>query len=526
MHRRKFLHATGALGLVLATTRARAQGVSTLKFVPAADLAVLDPIITSAYVTRNHALMVFDTLYGLDSSFRPQPQMVAGHVIEDGGKTWTMTLREGLRFHDNTPVLARDAVASLQRWASRDAFGAVFNAALEEITPLSDRAFRIKLKKPFPTLLDGFAHCSTLLMPIMPERLAKTPGTTAITEMVGSGPYRFVASERVPGSLAVYSKFDGYVPRQDPPSFLAGAKIAHIERIEWHTIPDAATAASALRSGEVDWWEQPTIDLLPQLRSAPGVTAEVTDKSGNLGILRLNHLHPPFDNPAVRRVVLAAAVQSDFMTAVVGEDKSLWKDGVGVFTPDTPLANDAGMKALAGPRDYDKIKKDLAAAGYKGERVVMLAATDFPSINAMCEVAGDMYRKMGMNLDYQSVDWGTVVQRRNSQEPVEKGGWSTHCTYATGYDSLTPANNQSLNAVGRAGFVGWCDSPKLTALRAAWFDAPDLAAQQKLAREIQEQFLQDVPYVPTGQFLQPTAYRSQVKNMVQGSAVLFFGLQK
>ena len=330
----------------------------------------------------------------------------------------------------------------------------------------------------------------------------------------------------MPGSRAAYTRFDGYVPRKDAPSFLAGAKIAHIPRVEWHTIPDAATAAAALRSGEVDWWEQPTIDLLPQLRRAPGVTAEVTDKSGNLGILRVNHLHPPFDNPAVRRVVLKAAVQSDYMTAVVGEDKSLWKDNVGVFTPGTPLANDVGLAELAGPPDYAKLKQELAAAGYKGERVVMLAATDFPSINAMCEVAGDMYRKLGMNLDYQSVDWGTVVQRRNSQEPVEKGGWSTHCTYATGYDSLTPANNQSLNAVGRAGFVGWCDSPKLTALRNAWFDAPDLAAQQALARQIQAQFFEDVPYIPTGQFLQPTAYRKQVTDMVQGSAVLFYGLKK
>ena len=146
-------------------------------------------------------------------------------------------------------------------------------------------------------------------MPIMPERLAKTPGTTQITEMVGSGPYRFVANERVPGSRAVYTKFDAYTPRAEPPSFLAGAKIAHIPRIEWHTIPDAATAAAALRSGEVDWWEQPTIDLLPQLRSAPGITAAVTDEGGNMGILRLNHLVPPFDNPAIRRVILKAANQ-------------------------------------------------------------------------------------------------------------------------------------------------------------------------------------------------------------------------
>ena len=503
----------------------RAEGVSTLRFVPAADLAVLDPIVTSAYVTRNHAFLVYDTLYGLDAALRPQPQMAAGHTVEQDGLSWTFTLRDGLRFHDGSPVLARDVVASIRRWTARDPFGLVMATLTNEMTAPSDKVFRIRLKKPFPVMLDGFARCSTYLMPIMPERLASTPPTTQVTEMMGSGPYRFVPDERVPGARVVYQRFDGYQPRPEPASFLAGAKRPLIERIEWRTVPDAVTAASALRSNEVDWWEQPSIDLLPQLRGSRGVVTEVLDTNGNLGLLRLNHLYPPFDNPAIRQLVLTTVRQSDFMTAVVGDDASLWRQ-TGVFTPGTPMANDAGLSVMQGDVDYDQAKRNLTAAGYRGEPIVMLAGTDIPAVNATSEVAADMYRRMGFTVDYQALDWGTVIQRRNSQEPPARGGWSTLATFSSGYDNLSPASNPSMNAVGRAGNLGWVESPALTKARLSWFDAPDLPAQQAICRDTQVQFLRDVPYVPTGQFFQPTAYRDSLHGMAKGALTLFHNVTK
>ena len=525
MLRRRLIRNLPLAAVVLATPRiVRAEAASTLRFVPAADLAVLDPIVTSAYVTRNHGFLVFDTLFGLDAELRPQPQMVAGYTIDDG-LTWSFTLRDGLRFHDGTPVLARDVVASIRRWAVRDSFGVVLTALMNDLTAPSDNMFRIRLKKPFPVMLDGFAHCSTYLMPIMPERLASMPATTQVPEMVGSGPYRFVADERVPGAHVIYRRFDDYRPRPEPPSFLAGAKRPLLERIEWRTLPDPATAASALRNNEVDWWEQPNIDLVPQLRRSHGVVTEVTDTNGLLAYLRLNHLHPPFDNPAIRRLVLSTARQADFMTAVVGDDMSMWQE-TGIFTPGTPMATDAGLSVMRGPVDYDRAKRDLAAAGYRGEPVTMLAATDFPTVNTLSEVAADMYRRMGFNVDYQALDWGTVVQRRISQEPPSRGGWSTHATLSTGYDNLSPAVNSSLNAVGRAGLLGWADSPALADGRLRWFEAPDLAAQKAVCRDIQLSFLDNVPYVPLGQFLQPTAYRDSLSGIAKGAMTIFHNVSK
>ena len=350
MRRRDILKTASVGALALAAPRlALGADTATLRFVPQADLAVLDPVFTTAYVTRNHAFMVFDTLYGIDEAFNPQPQMLAGHTVENDGKLWTLTLREGLKFHDGEPVLAKDALASIKRWAPRDAFGSSLLAATEEMTAPSDREVQIRLKKPFPMLPLAMGHGSNTMLPVMPERLANTPASQAVTEMVGSGPYRFVANERVAGSLAVYRKFDGYVPRADgKPSFTTGPKVAHVERIEWHTIPDPATAAAALQAGEIDWWEQPTSDLLPLLRKNKAIVTEILDRAGNIGFLRINSLLPPFDNPAIKHALLGAINQADFMQAVVGDDPAMWHDKVGVFTPGTPLATDAGHRGVSG----------------------------------------------------------------------------------------------------------------------------------------------------------------------------------
>lgn len=528
MRRRDILKTVSAGAAVLAAPRiGRGAAAAALRFVPQADLAVLDPVFTTAYVTRNHAFMVYDTLYGIDDAFNPQPQMLAGHTVENDGKLWTLTLRDGLKFHDGEPVLAKDALASIRRWAQRDAFGASLLAAVDDMAAPSDRAVRIRLKKPFPMLPLAMGHGSNTMLPVMPERFANTPPSQAVTEMVGSGPYRFIAEERVAGSLAVYHRFDGYVPRPDGrPSFTAGPKIAHIERVEWHTIPDAATAAAALQAAEIDWWEQPTADLLPLLRQDKAVVVDILDRAGNIGFLRLNSLLPPFDNPAVKRALLGAVNQADFMQAVAGDDPAMWRDKVGVFTPGTPLATDAGIEVFTRKRDDAQVRRDLAAAGYKGEPVTFIAATDFPAINALCEVSADMFRKIGINLVYQALDWGSVTQRRNIQGPPSQGGWNAHCTYTAGYDLMNPATNPSLNAIGRAGFVGWPTDAKLAALRNAWFEAPDLPTQQALCRDIQLQFWQDPPYVPLGQFFQATGYRNTLSGILRGSFALFWNIRK
>ena len=524
MKRRTFLAASAA-GLAMPAV-GRAQGSRVLRFIPQADLTVLDPIWTTAYVTRNHGFMVYDTLYGQDSTYKVSPQMVAGHVVENDGKLWKLTLRDGLKWHDGERVLARDCVASIQRWGKRDAFGQALLAATDELSAPDDKTIQFKLKKPFPLLPDALGKSPSLMPAMMPERLAKTDAFTQVTEVIGSGPYRFLAKERVPGSRAVYAKFEDYVPRSGgTPDWTAGPKIVNFDRAEWTTIPDASTAASALQSGEQDWWDYATADLLPLLRRPRNLKVSVQDPSGQMAMMRFNFLQPPFDNPAIRRALLGAVNQADVMTAVATDDKSMWHVPTGFFCPSTPMASDAGLSVLTGPRDYGKVKADLKAAGYKGEKVVLLAATDFPVLKAMSDVVADMLQRSGMNVDYVATDWGTVNQRRVKKDPVDQGGWSAFCTAWAGTDMLTPAGELALRANGANAWIGWPDIPKLEALREQWFDAPDLAAQQKVAREIQEVAFHELPYLPLGQYLQATAYSTKLSGVLNGFA-LFWNVKK
>ena len=512
----------GAASLLGAPSVGRARPTSTLRFIPQSDLAVLDPIWTQAYVTRNHGLMVFDTLYGTDGQYRPQPQMVAGHTVDPDGLRWTMTLREGLRFHDGAPVLARDCVASIRRWGVRDSFGQTVMAVTDELSAPDDRTIQFRLKQSFPLLTAALGKAGSSICAIMPQRLAETDPFKQVTEMVGSGPFRFVADERVAGSLTVYRRFEGYAPRPDGVAdFTAGPKVAHYDRVEWHVLPDAATAAAAMQRGEMDWWENPSFDLLPLLRKNPKLAVNMQDPSGYIGIMRFNQLQPPFDNPALRRALLGGISQPDFMQAAAGSDRAFWRDGVGMFCPGAPMANDASMAALSGKRDMDAVRRAVAASGYKGERVVLPVPSDFPILQALGDVGADALKQAGLNVDVQATDWGSLLQRLAKTDGVDSGGWSVFHTYWSGLDMLNPAVNASLRGNGKSAGRGWPTAPKLEALRTQWLDAATEAEQKAIAAAIQVQAFEDVPYIPLGQILAPVAHSTALGGMLSGFSLFW-----
>ncbi len=521
MRRRTFLGAAAAT--VAAPALAQGQAARTLKFIPHANLTVMDPIWTTAYVTRNSGFLVWDTLYGLDDEYKAQPQMVEGHTVDDGDRRWTFTLREGLKFHDGEPVRARDCVASLARWAKRDPMGARLASLTDEMKALDDRRFEIRLKRPYGLMLDSLSKPTSNVPFIMPERIAETDAFTQIRpeQLIGSGPFTFKRDELVSGSRVVYEKFAGYVPRSSgQPSGTAGPKVVHFDRVEWHIIPDFATAGAAIQSGEIDWWEIATADLMPVLERNRNVNVTLPDPLGSISVMRPNHLHPPMNNPKFRQALVRAINQADYMTAVMGTDPKYWKTGVGAFTPGTPLASNVGMEAFA--NNIDLAKRMIAESGYNGERIVLLATTDIASLQALSQVAGDMFRRLGVNIDFQSMDWGTVVQRRARQEPIEQGGWSVFCTNWGGLDHLNPAGHHMLRGQGRQGFIGWPESARLEQLREDWFEAPDLASQQRIAAELQKQMFEDVPYIPLGQFFQPLAHRRSITGVMQPGGIPVF----
>jgi peptide/nickel transport system substrate-binding protein len=520
MRRRTFL-AAAALAL---PSVVRAENTRVLRFIAQSDLAVVDPVWTTAYVTRNHGYMVFDTLYGQSGQkdgFKAMPQMLAGHTIENDGKTWKLTLRDGLVFHNGDKVVARDCVASIRRWGARDAFGQALMARTDELTAPDDKTIMFRLKQPFALLPDALCHGASNMCAMMPQHIAETDPFKQFTEVVGSGPFRFKADERVQGSLFVYERFAGYKPREDgEASFTSGPKIVHFDRVEWHVQPDPATKAAALQAGEMDWWENPTADLLPLLRKHD-IATPITDYTGSPFMLRPNHLYPPFDNPAICRALMGAIDQQEFMIAMMGEDTSLWSVPCGFFPPLSPLASDAGLSALAGKRDDAAVKKALEAAGYQGEKVVLMVATDQPTNNALSNVAADVLKRVGMKVDYQATDWGMVVQRRALNKPPAEGGWNLFCTGFSGLDFFTPASHLALRGNVKGAWFGWPDDPKLEVLREAWFNAPDMAAQKQIGTEIQLQAFQDVPYYPLGLAQLPTAFRHDITGVAEGFPIFW-----
>jgi peptide/nickel transport system substrate-binding protein len=299
-----------------------------------------------------------------------------------------------------------------------------------------------------------------------------------------------------------------------------------VDRVEWRIMPDPATAAAALQTGEIDWIEQPLADLLPLLRKSPGVRVETNNPFGVIGIVVFNHLLPPFDNPKLRRALLPAIDQSEYMAAVMGTDTSMYRTGVGAFALGSPLANTAGIEVLTGKRDIELAKRLVAESGYKGERVVLLSPSDYPSLQAIAQVTRDIYERVGLNVDYVSADWGTIISRRASKEPVERGGWNTFVTSAEGFNHANPVGNNMTRGLGVKGWFGWPTSPRLVSLRDAWLDAPDMAAQRQIAAEIQTTVWDEVPYIPVGQWFQPIAHRANVTGIIDGPSPFFWNVSK
>ncbi len=513
----------GSASVLAAPRLARGAERRTLRFAPRSDLGILDPVWTSALITRNHAYMVYDTLFGLDAAFRPSPQMLAGTSVEDGDLTWRLTLRDGQKWHDGDRVLARDCVASIRRWGARDSYGQALLAATNELSAPDDRTILFRLKRPFSFLPNALGKTSPFMPAMMPERLATADTNKQLPETVGSGPFRFMARERIPGARAVYERFADYKPREDgTPSRTAGPKRVFFDRIEWITMPDAGTAAAALESGEIDWWDYPLVDLLPSLRSDPKLNVKILERNGQYSFFRMNQLIPPFDNPEIRRAMLGVFDQSEFMSAVAGNDHALWRDGVGIFCPGTPLANDADIGVLTKPRDLEGASRKIKAAGYKGEPIILLAATDFPALKALADVAADSMRKAGLNVDYQALDWSSVQQRRVKRGA---GGWNCFLSAWDGSDTLDPAGHVMLRGNGADAWFGWPTDPKLEQLRGAWFGAKDLDEQKKIAEAIQVEAFNSVPYIPVGQNFQPTAFRSDLKGQLEGFA-LFWNIRR
>ena len=520
---------TGSVALAAAagsahSRAARAQGSGApLRFIPSTPLPSLDPIIATSYVIRNHGYLVYDTLFATDANFQIRPQMVEAWETAPDGLKWTFRLRDGLVFHDGAAVEAKDCIASIQRWSKRDAFGQTFATFVESYAVVDSRSFSISLKRPFPLLPDALGKLSSNVPFIMPERVAMTDASKPIAEAIGSGPWVFQQKEWIPGQNAIYSRFDKYRPREEAPSWAAGGKVAKIDRIEWLALTEPAAAVGAMVQGEVDWYEQPPIDLLPVLKRDRNIAIQNVPL-GLFLLMRFNQTQAPFNNPAIRRAVMLALRQDDYMQAVVGSP-DYYKQAKTFFTPGSPMSTGAGG-AEAMPADLEKAKAALAAAGYKGEKVVLLAPADQPIAYNQSLVSQQLLTRLGMNVEMISTDWASFIGKRANRGPVDQGGWSVFHTLWSCADTLNPALHPLMRANGAAAWFGWPEDAGMESLRDEWIATPDAAKQKDIAAQIERRAFEVVPYVPCGLVEQPMAYRTNLKGMVVSPVQFFWNMTK
>lgn len=481
---------------------------NVVRVAPHTDLKVIDPVWTTAYITRNHGYLVYDTLFALDENLEPQPQMVGKWSVSDDKKTWSFILRDGLRWHDGNAVTAEDCVASLVRWSKRDGVGQQLFRGMESIKATDAKTFVMQFREPNTVVLDALAKVSANVPFMMPRQLAETDPFKPIDDPTGSGPFKLKRSDWQPGKKVVYVRNKDYAPREEASSLAAGAKLAKADRIEWVSYPSQAAAAEALVAGEVDYVESPSTQMLPLLEGKKNIVVASTDPLGNVAMVRFNTLQPPFDKPAVRKAVLAALNQPDYMKAALGDER-FWKVCYSVFPCGTPLSEEVDALKPAG---MEAARKALATAGYDGTPVVMLNPVDSPVISALTKVTAGKLADIGMKVEIRDMTWSELTTARDNRGPVNQGGWNIFHTWWLAADVMDPMSIV-FSGDRQTGWYGWPDDPALENLRAAFVKAGTQDEKKRTAREVQKRIVETGTVGFLGQFFEPVAYSTRLQGI-------------
>lgn len=503
----------------------QAQNNKVLRFVPHANLAVLDPIWTTAYVTRNHGYMIYDTLFSEDLQGNIKPQMVDTYDTSKDGKTWTFKLRAGLEFHDGKPVTGEDAVASIKRWSSRDAMGSVLATFIDHYETPDAQTFKMVLKEPCGIVLDALGKSSSSVPFIMPARIAATPSSEQIKEHIGSGPFIFKEDEFKPGSMAVYLRNPKYKSRPEPTVGMTGGRTVNFDRVEWVILRDPQTQFNALKAGEVDMVEQPSFEQYETLKKTEGVRVDDFSPAGLQFIMRFNFLHAPFDNPKIRQAAMVAIGQQAFLNTQVGVPE-LVKPCRSIFPCGTTYGNE-NTGYFTGVANPAKAREMLKEAGYDGTPVVLMRPTDLASIAKLPLVAKQQLEAAGFKVDFQQMDWASLVARRAKKDAPKAGGWNLFLTAWAAGDIANPLGMAMLNAKGDNGWFGWQNEPRIESMKAQFARAGSSADKKRIAQDLQTLALETATHAPLGQYQQPIAMRSNVSGMLRTPGVpVLWGLKK
>ena len=522
--RRTLLHGgLAAAAFAAAPSIGRAQtrppASRTIRAVFHGDVPTFDAVWTTANMSAYAGAMIYDTLFGVDAKGEAQPQMVGKYGLSDDKLTWTFELRDGLKWHDGTPVTSADVVPSIRRWAARDGGGQHMMARVKDISAKDEKSFQISLKERYGLVLDVLAKTPTPLSWMMRKKEAETDPMQKVDTVMGSGPFILNQSETKPGSQYVFDKNPNYVPRSEPPSGIAGGKVVKVDRVVFINMPDSQTAVAALQAGEIDFYEIPQPDFMDQLESDKNIRIEILNPLGQVGQVRPNFLHPPFNNVKARQAMLHLVKQSDHMKATFGDSKYA-KTVSSYFGNGTPMENDANIGWFKEGQNFEKAKALFKEAGYDGRPIVLLQATNIPYMNNSAQVLAQELRQAGLNVKVESMDWSGVVQRRANRNPPDQGGWNIFLTSSGGSAIGHPILLAAHAATGDKAWFGWPSDTKQEELRNAWALAETLDERKAIARQLQENAWNFVPQLYYGQWVQPAAMRSNIRGILPVAEII------
>lgn len=470
----------------------------TVKAVMDSDVKIIDPIWSGAYVTRAYGYMVYDTLFSMDAKYQIHPQMVESWKTSDDGLIWSFTLRDGLEWHDGTPVTAEDCIASIKRWSARDSMGQKLAASVSDYKVVDAKTFQIVLKQKFGPMLAALGKPSVVVPFMMPKRVAETDPFKQIDESIGSGPFMLKRDEWKPGEKIVFVKNPKYKPRAEPISGMAGGKRVLVDRVEWVWIPDIETQINALINGEIDWIQGVSFDHVPLLEKTRGIKL-LPGSVSNQFTFRPNWTQPPLDNVKVRQAVAYALNQQEFLEANVG-DSRYFRTCKAMFTCDSPLASTIGTDGMM-EGNVARAKELLAEAKYDGTPVVMPQPTDLAVIKQLAPVAKAQLERVGIKVDVQPMDWQSMVARLGSKKgPPSEGGWNAYGTSWSQLDILDPLMTPNLIATCEKARSGWPCDDHLEALRDKFTQAATDAEKKAAAEEVQAYAMKVVTHVPLGEW--------------------------
>ena len=391
----------------------------TLKVVMHAGTTTLDPVFSQFQIVGNVATQMYENIFAWDGNLEPAPRLAHSFSLSSDLKTYTITIRDGVTFHDGTAFTAADAAQSIRRWrtSGNPAAGIIRRFTDEHaLNVVNDLTFTWDFTEPIGAAIFILAIPHGML-PVMKQDLAETPFSVSVEDHIGTGVFKFVEWDI--GDKITFERFENHVSRTEPftPGTYAGENIAYLDKLVLLEVPDAETQIAGLETGEWDMVEYAGLDFFDRTNNNPDLQV-LQYKPGLRSNVYLNPQIAPFSYKLARQALQTAIKVEDFMFALGPEQA--WIVCPALYYCGTPLETDAGstfdvvtsqgVKTIGyNVNDIETAKLLLNDSDYAGETTIILNPTDLAVLTPLGHVLKPVMEETGFNVEMPALDWATIT---------------------------------------------------------------------------------------------------------------------